>query len=76
MCDGWNFTLSAALKLVNVTHAHAEKHYEDLSSKPFFAGLVEYSTYSSEQRALVSAVFLQLALSLHRLARRCFVLSS
>ncbi len=33
----------AALKLQAVERAHAEKHYEDLSSKPFFAGLVEYS---------------------------------
>lgn len=31
-----------ALKLVQVERAHAEKHYSDLSSKPFFAGLVDY----------------------------------
>ena len=31
-----------AMKLVTVTKDHAEKHYSDLSSKPFFAGLVEY----------------------------------
>ncbi|KAJ7539041.1 hypothetical protein O6H91_11G074700 [Diphasiastrum complanatum] len=31
-----------ALKLVQVERSFAEKHYEDLSSKPFFAGLVEY----------------------------------
>lgn len=31
-----------ALKLVHVTKEHAEKHYSDLSSKPFFAGLVNY----------------------------------
>lgn len=30
------------LKMVSVERAHAEKHYEDLSSKPFFAGLVDY----------------------------------
>ena len=31
-----------ALKFQNVSRAHAEKHYEDLNKKPFFAGLVEY----------------------------------
>ncbi|XP_057531853.1 nucleoside diphosphate kinase 1 [Amaranthus tricolor] len=31
-----------ALKLVNVERAFAEKHYADLSAKPFFNGLVEY----------------------------------
>ncbi|KAF6158835.1 hypothetical protein GIB67_012478 [Kingdonia uniflora] len=35
------FTLKG-LKLINVDHAFAEKHYEDLSKKPFFNGLVEY----------------------------------
>lgn len=30
------------LKLLNVERALAEEHYADLSSKPFFAGLVEY----------------------------------
>ncbi|MQL75239.1 hypothetical protein Taro_007622 [Colocasia esculenta] len=30
------------LKLVSVERAFAEKHYEDLSAKPFFNGLVEY----------------------------------
>merc|ERR1711907_533715 len=30
------------LKMMNVEKAHAEAHYADLSSKPFFAGLVEY----------------------------------
>lgn len=30
------------LKLINVDRAFAEKHYADLSSKPFFNGLVEY----------------------------------
>jgi nucleoside-diphosphate kinase len=30
------------MKLVNVDKSFAEKHYADLSSKPFFAGLVEY----------------------------------
>lgn len=29
-----------ALKLVTPSKEHLEKHYEDLSSKPFFAGLV------------------------------------
>ncbi len=35
------FTLRG-LKSVVVERGHAEKHYADLSSKPFFAGLVEY----------------------------------
>ncbi|WZN64989.1 nucleoside diphosphate kinase [Chloropicon roscoffensis] len=30
------------LKMMSVEKAHAEAHYADLSSKPFFAGLVEY----------------------------------
>ncbi|XAR63275.1 Nucleoside-diphosphate kinase [Bertholletia excelsa] len=30
------------LKLVSVDRAFAEKHYADLSAKPFFNGLVEY----------------------------------
>jgi len=30
------------LKMVAVERSFAEKHYEDLSSKPFFPGLVEY----------------------------------
>ncbi|CAL9069762.1 unnamed protein product [Musa banksii] len=30
------------LKMVNVERSFAEKHYADLSAKPFFAGLVEY----------------------------------
>jgi len=33
-----------ALKLVHITKEHAQKHYADLSSKPFFAGLVDYVT--------------------------------
>ncbi|KAL4561379.1 hypothetical protein LXL04_033545 [Taraxacum kok-saghyz] len=35
------FTLKG-LKFLNVEQAFAEKHYADLSSKPFFNGLVEY----------------------------------
>ena len=35
------YTLKA-MKMQEVTKAHAEKHYEDLSSKPFFGGLVDY----------------------------------
>ena len=31
-----------ALKMQNVSKEHAEKHYADLSSKPFFGGLVSY----------------------------------
>ena len=30
------------LKMMMVEKAHAEAHYSDLSSKPFFGGLVEY----------------------------------
>jgi len=30
------------MKLITVERSFAEKHYEDLSAKPFFAGLVEY----------------------------------
>ncbi|KAI9180226.1 hypothetical protein LWI29_006110 [Acer saccharum] len=35
------FTLKG-LKLQTVERSFAEKHYEDLSKKPFFGGLVEY----------------------------------
>ena len=31
-----------AMKLQNVPRELAEEHYGDLSSKPFFSGLVEY----------------------------------
>jgi len=31
-----------AIKLVTASKEHLEKHYEDLSSKPFFPGLVKY----------------------------------
>jgi nucleoside-diphosphate kinase len=31
-----------AMKLQSVSKEHAAKHYADLSSKPFFAGLLEY----------------------------------
>jgi nucleoside-diphosphate kinase len=34
--------LNAGLKLVNVERSFAEKHYADLSAKPFFSGLVDY----------------------------------
>jgi nucleoside-diphosphate kinase len=34
--------LNAGLKLVNVERALAEKHYANLSIKPFFSGLVDY----------------------------------
>ena len=30
------------LKMMSVEKSHAEAHYADLSSKPFFGGLVEY----------------------------------
>ncbi|KAG6747872.1 nucleoside diphosphate kinase 1-like [Populus alba x Populus x berolinensis] len=35
------FTLKG-LKLLTVEQSFAEKHYEDLATKPFFSGLVEY----------------------------------
>ena len=35
------FTLKG-LKMLTVEKAHAEKHYSDLSSKPFFPALVDY----------------------------------
>jgi len=31
-----------AIKLITASKEHLEKHYEDLSSKPFFPGLVSY----------------------------------
>jgi len=31
--------------MVNVTKEHAEKHYADLSARPFFPALVEYSAF-------------------------------
>jgi nucleoside-diphosphate kinase len=31
-----------AMKLTSVTREHAEEHYSDLSSKPFFGGLVDF----------------------------------
>ena len=34
-----------AIKLVTPGKEHLEKHYEDLSSKPFFAGLVSCKTH-------------------------------
>jgi nucleoside-diphosphate kinase len=37
MCD-----LCLGLKLTSVERSFAEKHYADLSSKPFFSGLVDY----------------------------------
>ncbi|KIN01587.1 hypothetical protein OIDMADRAFT_18567 [Oidiodendron maius Zn] len=32
----------AAIKLISPSKEHLEKHYEDLSSKPFFPGLIKY----------------------------------
>lgn len=34
--------LGLGLKLQTVEQSFAEKHYEDLAKKPFFAGLVQY----------------------------------
>jgi len=34
--------LVSGLKLVTVERPFAEKHYADLSAKPFFSGLVDY----------------------------------
>ncbi|CCC10771.1 nucleoside diphosphate kinase [Copromyces sp. CBS 386.78] len=31
-----------AMKLTSPGQAHLEKHYEDLNTKPFFAGLIKY----------------------------------
>ena len=31
-----------AMKMMSVEKAHAEEHYKDLSSKPFFPKLIEY----------------------------------
>ncbi|RKF71537.1 Nucleoside diphosphate kinase [Golovinomyces cichoracearum] len=31
-----------AIKLITASREHLEKHYEDLSSKPFFPGLIQY----------------------------------
>merc|ERR1711864_8010 len=31
-----------AIKLMTASQEHLEKHYEDLSSKPFFPGLIKY----------------------------------
>lgn len=36
------YSLISGLKLQNVERAFAEKHYADLSAKPYFGGLVEY----------------------------------
>ena len=36
------FDLRSGLKLITVDRPFAEKHYADLSAKPFFNGLVEY----------------------------------
>lgn len=30
------------MKMVQASKEHLEKHYSDLSSKPFFGGLVQY----------------------------------
>ncbi len=38
----WFVCLLAALKLIQVERSFAEKHYSDLSTKPFFGALVEY----------------------------------
>jgi len=35
-------SFDSAMKLITVERSFAEKHYEDLSAKPFFAVLVEY----------------------------------
>jgi nucleoside-diphosphate kinase len=34
--------LCLGLKLITVDRSFAEKHYADLSAKPFFSGLVDY----------------------------------
>jgi len=40
----------AAIKLVSPSKEHLEKHYEDLSSKPFFKGLVTCKMIPSRQQ--------------------------
>lgn len=38
----WGLDRFLGLKIITVDRALAEKHYADLSAKPFFNGLVEY----------------------------------
>lgn len=39
----------AAIKLVTPSKEHLEKHYEDLSDKPFFKGLVTCMHFPAQQ---------------------------
>ena len=43
VCSHFSLRPVTALKLVHVSKELAEKHYADLSSKPFFPALVDYS---------------------------------
>jgi len=38
----------AAIKLVSPSKEHLEKHYSDLSDKPFFKGLVTCTSYPTQ----------------------------
>jgi nucleoside diphosphate kinase len=45
-----------AIKLVTPGKEHLEKHYDDLSSKPFFAGLVSCTLHCT--RVLASITYM------------------
>lgn len=60
------------LKLMNVERALAEKHYADLSSKPFFGGLVDYIC-SGPVVAMVSTRHSQAAQQGKGACRSCWV---
>lgn len=61
------------LKMMNVERSLAEAHYADLSSKPFFAGLVDYIV-SGPVVAMVSSEAEQAEQTAARLGRRCQLL--
>lgn len=64
---------------MHVTKEHAERHYEDLSKKPFFAGLVAVSKavcYLLSPFSLSVCLSLRLALSLSPNCRRLVALVS
>ena len=47
-CRGFKL---AAIKLITASTEHLEKHYADLSDKPFFKGLVTCTFYQGLTRA-------------------------
>ena len=63
------FTLRA-MKMMNVSKEHAEKHYADLSAKPFFGGLVSYMC-SGPVVAMVWEGKEFLLLRVHRILLKC-----